>query len=55
MTNNLTPRWMQPLKMVRFFVSPLFPDSLVDHIAAKVLALEMNDELLILVCEIVRG
>jgi hypothetical protein len=31
------------------------PDSLVDHIAAKVLALEMDDELLILFCELVRG
>jgi hypothetical protein len=31
------------------------PDSLLDHIAAKVLALEMDDELLILVCELVRG
>jgi hypothetical protein len=30
-------------------------DSLVDHIAAKVLAPEMDDELLILVCELVRG
>ncbi len=31
------------------------PDSLVDHIAAKVLAPEMNEELLILVCKLVRG
>jgi hypothetical protein len=31
------------------------PDSLIDHIAAKVLALEMDDKLLILVCECVRG
>jgi hypothetical protein len=30
------------------------PDSLVDHIAAKVLALEMDKELLILVCELAR-
>jgi hypothetical protein len=30
-------------------------DSLVDHIAAKALAPEMDDELLILVCELVRG
>jgi hypothetical protein len=30
-------------------------DSLVDHMAAKVLAPEMDDELLILVCELVRG
>jgi hypothetical protein len=34
---------------------PFCPDSLVDHIAAKVLAMEMDDELLILVCELVRG
>jgi hypothetical protein len=33
----------------------LCTDSLVDHIAAKVLALEMDEELLILVCELVRG
>jgi hypothetical protein len=31
------------------------PDSLVDHIAAKMLVPEMDDELLILVCELVRG
>jgi hypothetical protein len=31
------------------------PDSLVDCIAAKVLAPEIDDELLILVCELVRG
>jgi hypothetical protein len=30
-------------------------DSRVDHIAAKVLAPEMDEELLILVCELVRG
>jgi hypothetical protein len=30
------------------------PDSLVDHITAKVLAPEMDDELLILVYELVR-
>jgi hypothetical protein len=30
-------------------------DSLVEHIAAKVLALQMDDELLILVYELVRG
>ncbi len=33
----------------------LFLDSLPDHIAAKVLAPEMDDELLIVVCELVRG
>jgi hypothetical protein len=31
------------------------PNSLIDHIAAKVLAPEMGDELLILVGEVVRG
>ncbi len=31
------------------------PDSLVDLIAANVVAMEMDDELLILVCELVRG
>jgi hypothetical protein len=30
-------------------------DSLVDHIAGKMLAPEMDDELLIFVCELVRG
>ncbi len=30
------------------------PDSLLDHIAAKVFALEMNEELLIVVYELVR-
>jgi hypothetical protein len=30
-------------------------DSRIDHIAAKVLAPEMDDELLILVCEFMRG
>jgi hypothetical protein len=30
------------------------PDSFVDHIAAKVLALKMDDKHLILVCELVR-
>jgi hypothetical protein len=30
-------------------------DSLVDHIAAKLLTPEMNDELLLLLCELVRG
>jgi hypothetical protein len=32
-----------------------FPDSLLDHIAAKVFALEMDEELLVVVCELVRG
>ncbi len=31
------------------------PDSLFDHIAAKVFGPEMDEELLILVCELVRG
>ncbi len=31
------------------------PDSLLDHIAAKVFAQEMNEELLKVVCELVRG
>jgi hypothetical protein len=31
------------------------PDSLLDHIAAKVFASEMDEELLIVVCELVRG
>ncbi len=31
------------------------PDSLLDHIAAKVFATEMDEELLIVVCELVRG
>ncbi len=31
------------------------PNSLVDHLAGKVLAPVMDDELLILVCEIMRG
>ncbi len=31
------------------------PDSLLDHIAAKVFAPEMDEELLIVVCELVRG
>jgi hypothetical protein len=31
------------------------PDLLLDHIAAKVLAPEMDEELLIVVCELVRG
>ncbi len=31
------------------------PDSLLGHIAAKVFAPEMNEELLIVVCELVRG
>jgi hypothetical protein len=31
------------------------PDSLLDHIAAKVFAPEMDEELLIVVCEVVRG
>ncbi len=30
------------------------PDSFLDHIAAKVFAPEMNEELLIVVCELVR-
>ncbi len=30
-------------------------DSLLDHIAAKVFAPEMDEELLIVVCELVRG
>ncbi len=30
-------------------------DSLFDHLAAKVFALEMDEELLIVVCELVRG
>ncbi len=32
-----------------------FPESLLDHIAAKVFALEMDEELLISVWELVRG
>jgi hypothetical protein len=32
-----------------------FPDSLLDHIAAKVFAPEMDEELLIVVWELVRG
>ena len=32
-----------------------FPDSLLDHIAAKVFAPEMDEELLIVVCELVGG
>ncbi len=31
------------------------PDSLFDHIAAKVFALETDEELLIMVCKLVRG
>jgi hypothetical protein len=31
------------------------PDSLLDHIAAKVFAPEMDEKLLIVVCELVRG
>jgi hypothetical protein len=31
------------------------PDSLLDHIAAKVFALEMDEELLIVAGELVRG
>jgi hypothetical protein len=31
------------------------PDSLLDHIEAKVFAPEMDEELLIVVCELVRG
>ncbi len=31
------------------------PGSLLDHIAAKMFALEMDEELLIVVCELVRG
>ncbi len=31
------------------------PDSLLDHIAAKVFAPEMDEDLLIVVCELVRG
>jgi hypothetical protein len=31
------------------------PDSLLDHIAANVFTLEMDEELLIVVCELVRG
>ncbi len=31
------------------------PDALLDHIAAKVFAPEMDEELLIVVCELVRG
>ncbi len=31
------------------------PDSLLDHIAAKVFAPEMDEELIIVVCELVRG
>jgi hypothetical protein len=34
---------------------PFCPDSLLVHIAAKVFALEMDEELLIVVCELVRG
>jgi hypothetical protein len=30
-------------------------DSLLDHIAAKVFAPEMDEEFLIVVCELVRG
>ncbi len=32
-----------------------YPDSLFDHIAAKVFAPEMDEELLIVVCELVKG
>jgi hypothetical protein len=38
---------MQPLKMVILLI--IFPDSLFDHIAAKVFAPEMDEELLIVV------
>ena len=31
------------------------PDSLLNHITAKVFAPEMDEELLIVVCELVRG
>ncbi len=31
------------------------PDSLLDHLAAKVFAPEMDEELPIVVCELVRG
>jgi hypothetical protein len=31
------------------------PDSLLDHIAANVLAPDMDEDLLIVVCELVRG
>ncbi len=34
---------------------PFCPDLLFDHIAAKVFAPEMDEELLIVVCELVRG
>jgi hypothetical protein len=34
---------------------PFCLDSLFDHIAANVFELEMDEELLIVVCELVRG
>jgi hypothetical protein len=42
---------MQLLKMVILCVAAFCPDSLLDHIAAKVFAPEMDEELLIVVCE----
>ncbi len=55
MIQNLTPRWMQPLKMVILCIAAFVQICFFDHIAAKVFAPEMDEELLIVVCELVRG